>query len=114
MRADEIPDDMLDQVVGEYWDFLGELNREGFARMGMEPGWWADKPDDQKRAEKQRFAVLLEIAWPHIARQILEEAADLVEPYSGIGLANAATRGDIAAWIRARASALASEGEADQ
>lgn len=76
MKADQIPDDLLEHVVGRYWDYLGEQNREWLARMGMEPGWWADKPDYQKRAEKGRFAMLLEIAWPLIAQQVLNEEAE--------------------------------------
>jgi len=36
----------------------------------------------------------------------LREAADLVEPFSGIGMANGATRGEVAAWLRARAAAI--------
>ena len=34
---------------------------------------------------------------------ILEELADLLEPFSGIGLANGATRAEIAIWVRAHA-----------
>ena len=34
----------------------------------------------------------------------LNEAADLIDPFSGIGLSNGATRADVARWLRARAS----------
>lgn len=33
----------------------------------------------------------------------LREAADLLEPFSGIGLSNGATRAEVASWLRARA-----------
>jgi len=36
----------------------------------------------------------------------LKEAAELIEPFSGIGLANGATRGDVARWLRERAAKL--------
>jgi hypothetical protein len=50
----------------------------------------------------------LEAASPGIAREALAnelvELAELIEPYSGIGLANGATRSEVAQWIRNRAA----------
>jgi hypothetical protein len=34
---------------------------------------------------------------------VLREVSDLIEPFSGIGLANGATRAEVANWLRARA-----------
>lgn len=36
----------------------------------------------------------------------LAELADLLEPFSGIGLSNGATRAEIAAWLRDRAEQI--------
>lgn len=56
----------------------------------------------------------LTAAAPYIAaeavRSELMEVALMLEPFSGIGLANGATRNDVANWLRARADQL--EGEA--
>lgn len=55
----------------------------------------------------------LTAAAPFIAaeavRAELMEVALMLEPFSGIGLANGATRNDVANWLRARADQL--EGE---
>ena len=40
------------------------------------------------------------------AVDVLNEAATLLEPYSGIGLSNAATRVATAAWLRKRAEQI--------
>ena len=39
-----------------------------------------------------------------VGRAALRELADLLEPFSGIGLANGATRADVASWLRVRAN----------
>ena len=41
-----------------------------------------------------------------VAAKALTDAATLLEPFSGIGLANGANRTDVANWLRARAAAL--------
>ena len=41
----------------------------------------------------------------------LEEVANLIEPMSGIGLANGAPRSDVAEWVRRRAAAIRRTGE---
>ena len=50
------------------------------------------------------------------AEATTRELADLIKPFSGIGLANGASRSDIAAWLRAKAAALypATETEGEQ
>ena len=54
--------------------------------------------------------VVIEAAAPHMLAaakaDALKEAAELIEPFSGIGLANGATRGDVARWLRERAAKL--------
>ncbi|MCO4257342.1 hypothetical protein [Pseudarthrobacter cellobiosi] len=51
---------------------------------------------------------ILTAAAPHMLAAAqsaaLEEVADLIEPFSGIGLAHGATRGDVARWLRDRAA----------
>ena len=39
-----------------------------------------------------------------VERDVLRELADLLEPFSGIGLANGATRADVSSWVLARAN----------
>jgi len=56
---------------------------------------------------RQLLKRILEAAAPHMnagaIAEALKEAAELIEPFSGIGLANGATRGDVARWLKARA-----------
>ena len=66
-----------------------------------------EAPLDLARAALEAAAPIIRA---EAAAEALREAADLIEPFSGIGLANGATRADIAAWLRARAAAVKGEG----
>lgn len=45
------------------------------------------------------------------AREALAEAADLLAPFSGIGMGSQPTRSEVSDWLRARAASYADEGE---
>lgn len=76
---------------------------------------WDATELDYRSWRREQATAALTAAAPLIAaeavRAELMEVASLLEPFSGIGLANGATRNDVANWVRARA--LAIEGEAE-
>jgi len=71
---------------------------------------WPDYEDQLHHPVKDYMSnarAALEAAAPYLMAQAkaaaLNEAAELIEPFSGIGMANGATRGDVARWLRHRA-----------
>jgi hypothetical protein len=71
---------------------------------------WPDHEDQIHHPIKDYMSnahAALEVAFPRMVREAvadeLAELAELLEPYSGIGLSNGATRGEVAQWIRRRA-----------
>lgn len=45
-------------------------------------------------------------AQPRIAAGVTRDLADLLAPFSGIGMANGATRADVSHWLRIRADEI--------
>lgn len=62
--------------------------------------------DDGEEAYTQEEALYA----GHLAGALTAEGFGFIEPFSGIGLANWATRADVARWLRARAASV--EGDA--
>lgn len=60
---------------------------------------------EHEAAREHVAAMLVPVIREEFAAAV-RDLADLVEPYSGIELANSASRADVANWLRARADNL--------
>lgn len=81
MKAEDVPDEIVEVVARAWWEQSKAGNDKFFGPLGIdpEPIWDEISDSDREHVREDITRPHLEAAWPLIARQVLEEAADELE-----------------------------------